>query len=501
MRTTPLATAPVALALAALAALAGCGSDQSLANAEPRIQLDVTSIDFGGVNLGTPETVTVTVSNAGTGTLEVESVELTPDTDPTAFEYTTPPDAIRSDSPGTFQVTFIPDQEVPFTGGLRIRSNSVEGSVLDVSLAGTGAVPDLKVTPTSLHFESGGADSATFTLSSEGSGTVIVQDVILFDTEGVFAVAPAPGHQPPFELTTGQSVEVSVAYDGEPGGGPYSGEIWVSSNDLQTPNVRVDLTAEGDDVGSGQPPEVQILSPESGSVVHVGESLTLQGLVSDPDEPAQDLLVWWDSDLDPAITASADATGAVEVITDTLSAGTHTLSLNAMDSAGKVGTTSVRLIVWQEGDTFEYVISGEAGSEYTYFGVDDDLDVWLTTAEGTSLIFHDDSGDLDNLAPIRFEASPGDQIRIVAADVLAAKKRLDAVYLTLVGANAASGAQALNPTRIWVTSYRTSPTEAPDCGEEGEPEWADYDGPCYDPSYFGPWPNDFFDETFVIEVP
>jgi len=117
------------------------------------------------------------------------------------------------------------------------------------------------------------------------------------------------------------------------------------------------------------------------------------------------------------------------------------------------------------------VISG-GDTPYHYFMVDDDIAFYLNG----SLVYLDDDGNQNLHAPVGITATPGDTLRIVATDVLACTKQLDALYLHLNDANI----QPLNSS-ILVSA----------CDDHED----------YDPGYTGPWPNDFLDEQYVVTTP
>jgi hypothetical protein len=91
------------------------------------------------------------------------------------------------------------------------------------------------------------------------------------------------------------------------------------------------------------PPQAQILSPESGTAVRPGLPVVLLGTASDLDEGSlsEEALVW-SSDRDGAL-----GTGT-ELALDTLAPGWHTIRLTATDSAGQNSQATIRLYVGYE---------------------------------------------------------------------------------------------------------------------------------------------------------
>ena len=110
--------------------------------------------------------------------------------------------------------------------------------------------------------------------------------------------------------------------------------------------ARADVCSDTAEVTIGTPPEVNINSPLDGAVTDTGISVVLSGQVTDGDEPSEGLNLVWSSDLDGTLSMeSADTTGTVSVASDTLSTGTHQLTLLATDSHSMTGQDTVQIIV------------------------------------------------------------------------------------------------------------------------------------------------------------
>ena len=84
----------------------------------------------------------------------------------------------------------------------------------------------------------------------------------------------------------------------------------------------------------GTPPEVDITSPESGSLHNETEPIEFIGTVIDDQDLETDLILDWSSDVDGTFsTAGADADGNLTV-SEELSAGPHTITVRATDTIG-----------------------------------------------------------------------------------------------------------------------------------------------------------------------
>ncbi len=93
-------------------------------------------------------------------------------------------------------------------------------------------------------------------------------------------------------------------------------------------------------------PSCAITAPVDGQSVPSGETVVLEGSVSDPDVPADWLTVLWSSDKDGDLGGSPPTTsGEVGLATDALSADTHRITLTVIDELGATCTDAVYLTV------------------------------------------------------------------------------------------------------------------------------------------------------------
>ena len=88
-------------------------------------------------------------------------------------------------------------------------------------------------------------------------------------------------------------------------------------------------------ISVGYAPMVNISHPLQGGIYGVGEPLLLEGTVSDVEEAAEQLQIFWVSDVDGEIyRGNADLDGQTSTMTDQLSPGNHLISLIAVDGLG-----------------------------------------------------------------------------------------------------------------------------------------------------------------------
>ncbi|MEC7988033.1 MAG: hypothetical protein VX278_22890 [Myxococcota bacterium] len=94
------------------------------------------------------------------------------------------------------------------------------------------------------------------------------------------------------------------------------------------------------------PPNVSITSPVASSVYSEGNSIPFVGLVSDSFETPDQLALTWNSDVDGIFSsAPADASGVVSFSYGQLSAGSHTLTLQATNASGASDSDSVSISI------------------------------------------------------------------------------------------------------------------------------------------------------------
>ena len=99
------------------------------------------------------------------------------------------------------------------------------------------------------------------------------------------------------------------------------------------------------------PPQVSITGPEDGSQFMPGDAIDLSGVTRDDQQDADTLEVSWTSSIDGELGASSpDADGIVSFYATELSAGTHAITLRALDNSGDSGEDSITIEVGQGDD-------------------------------------------------------------------------------------------------------------------------------------------------------
>jgi len=131
------------------------------------------------------------------------------------------------------------------------------------------------------------------------------------------------------------------------------GTVWMNAGPLTPGEHRITLQVSDELEATctdsialtvGTPPTVAFTAPSAGSVVDVGDSLTLSALASDPDEVASGLSATFESDLDGLLwSGNPDGSGQFSLSTAALTAGTHTMTASATDADGMTATDTLSL--------------------------------------------------------------------------------------------------------------------------------------------------------------
>jgi len=219
----------------------------------PNIQFSGDDTSFGEVAVGSSSSPhTFIISNNGAATLEVSSMELTGGS-ATMFqlESGTCPSFSPTLMPGsncTILATFSPSSTGPKNTFLRIVSNSLNDSTLNIQLNGTGiAVPEIELSGT-VDFGSvpiGTSSAQTFTISNTGNADLVVNSIEVtgFDAS-MFSVAKdtCPSLAP--TLGAGASCKLSVTFS-PTGTGPRKTDLRIISNASNDPTLTATLNGKG----------------------------------------------------------------------------------------------------------------------------------------------------------------------------------------------------------------------------------------------------------------
>ncbi len=258
-------------------ALSGTG----VAAAAPEIDVAPLSLAFGSVNVGATATLTTTISNLGSTTLNVTGLSVTGSAD-FALGAGAPatPFTVAAGGSVNVPVDYAPSAVGAVTGTLTIASDDADEANVPVALSGTGVVtasPEIDVAPLSLAFglvNVGDTATLTTTISNLGGATLNVTGLSLTGSADFALGAGAPA--PPFTVAAGGSVNVPMDY-APSAVGAVNGTLNIASDDADEANVPVALSGTGAAVA----PEIDVapLSLAFGTVVQ-NNTATLTATIS-----------------------------------------------------------------------------------------------------------------------------------------------------------------------------------------------------------------------------
>ena len=194
-----------------------------------------------------------------------------------------------------------------------------------------GATPDIAATPELISTVVCVEAQDGLTVQNVGGGVLTVSGLSVSGS-GWSVSGPAT----PFKLAAGESSLLELTATG-----PGAAELLIESDDPDEPILSVPLDASADGA-----PTVTILTPSANDVIDIGVDLDMEGLVSDEEDPVEDLTYEWRSDVDGLIASGAAlADGSVDEIWPAIarSEGDHDLSLSVTDSCGNTTTTDLGL--------------------------------------------------------------------------------------------------------------------------------------------------------------
>jgi hypothetical protein len=448
----------------------------------PELVVEPEAIDFGETVIGdTKATVTAKLVNDGLGFVTVTGAEMTATSqDFTLASYFTEP--IAHGTEAFMEVEYKPDYEGQDYGTITLQTDmdddpetTEDESIVEVPLSGFGVLPIIELDPELLYFgtvAAGDTVELPFTVSSKGSGKLVIRHIIEEDPDDVFEWSDPAGNCPDGEciIENGLAMDFSVIFsplDTD----EHEGALIIETNDRSNPYAR--LTLKGNSVDNPDEnvcPVVEIVSPDNGEFILDDRTTHLEGVVVDPDDTYSNLDCTWFGDGNKVAESAVQPDGRVEADV-VLTAGMTEVSLRCIDLEVCAGDDEVEVEVVSAEEPLRYTISG-GSSVFDYFAVDDELTISIN---GTP-IHNDTDGTSTTSAPIEFEAKIGDTIRIVATDVNQCKMSIDELTLH------------------WGTGDSQKLNKA-------ECKSACTADACYDKNYNGPWPSVFLDETYTISIP
>lgn len=216
----------------------------------PRIAVNRDEVAFGNVQAGVTKDETVTLSNTGNAALGINGVSIA-GANASAFMQSNNCSTIAAGESCDVNVTYIPDGEGTQSATLTINSTDADNSSVDVALSGRSVlapIPEIAVTPASVSLgqvQLGQSESAQVTVSNNGNEALLINSINLtgadasefLQTNNCTTVAP------------GQTCAIDVSFTAATTG-VRNAELVIASNDAESPEISVPVSAEGFEASS-----------------------------------------------------------------------------------------------------------------------------------------------------------------------------------------------------------------------------------------------------------
>lgn len=211
----------------------------------PAISVDQETVNFGDVLAGLSAQRTITISNAGTASLAVNSVNIVGGNG--AFEQSNNCASVAAGSSCSVNVTYYASGEGSQSATLVIESNDELNPTVEIPLSGnsiTEALPNISVSQTSINFGEvwvGQSQQQNLTISNTGTAALTINGVEL--ASGLNAGFMIGSHNCT-TVAAGSSCSIPVTFTPN-GAGAAQGSVVISSNDPDTQSITVSLSGEG----------------------------------------------------------------------------------------------------------------------------------------------------------------------------------------------------------------------------------------------------------------
>lgn len=202
---------------------------------------DATTINFGTVTMGNNSTQTLSVTNTGTGIINIDSASIS------GAGFTaaagSPLSVIGVGQSGTFRVQFAPTATGAVTGTLTVKSDAAN-SPLMISLTGTGTQtsgPELSANPPGATFGNvvlGNSNSQTISLSNGGNASVTISQASMTGTGFI-----TTGLSTPTTIAAGGSTTFNAVFT-PAAAGAVTGSLTLVSNSLTSP-LSINMSGTG----------------------------------------------------------------------------------------------------------------------------------------------------------------------------------------------------------------------------------------------------------------
>ncbi len=261
-------------------------------------ELDVEVVEVDGVGFELSEVVTVTLSNVGLEDLEIEDYGMDTWSDPNwNVDPSTVPDELEPGESADIEIVYVNTEVQDTVAAFDVYTNDPDEERVSVGLIGRAddARSDVRVSPVVLDygftFTDTTAESA-ITLSNVGDATFEVTAFELTQSAEAFALVTPEVDLVGLLVEPGASADVELSFT-PTNVQAASAQLILQTNDVQRPEIRVQIRGNGDGAPGCTPPTIELLSPLA-PIAHAigeGEHLQLSASVSDGEQPASGMWV------------------------------------------------------------------------------------------------------------------------------------------------------------------------------------------------------------------
>ncbi|TNE49579.1 MAG: choice-of-anchor D domain-containing protein [Deltaproteobacteria bacterium] len=230
-----------------VAMIAGCDCENVQVGQQPKLQVEPKAVVFPVIGVGNEKTQEVRLTNVGAKDLEITSIQLDPDGDP-SYTLTTKielPLVLKPEGSTVLSVKFKPTAAGQPQSAIWIDSNDTEQARTLVPIRTVGNAPRIQVKPPALDFgfvDTNQTETRMATITNVGSATLSLNKLYIQASDKDFTLADQGGTWP-LSLAPQKSIQVKVAYRPSNPGADI-GELWIESDDPSQPKVRVLLQGQ-----------------------------------------------------------------------------------------------------------------------------------------------------------------------------------------------------------------------------------------------------------------
>lgn len=220
--------------------------------AEQNIAVNPEELDFGQVQGGLTENLSVTVENSGGEALGINGISIT-GADAGSFMQTNDCTTVAAGESCNVDVTFMPTGEGARNAALEIQSDDPDTPTASVALMGQSvmaAEADIAVDPASVNFGSvtvGSSKDGSVSILNEGTAALNINSV---SVGGANASEFIQSHQCA-TIAAGDSCDVDLTFT-PAGEGSKGATLTIQSSDMDEPSVEVALSGSGISDGGGE---------------------------------------------------------------------------------------------------------------------------------------------------------------------------------------------------------------------------------------------------------